>query len=128
MPRFNNRANAGQPTRPYRDNLVNAGSDCWLELTFLDRFGNAATPTGVTIRIDNLTDVLTILQTSPVTPPTAPANTLEINIPASTNQMSYNWRGTQLNQVTIAATYSDGSQIQQVFVYELCAIATVGGA
>lgn len=124
MPRFNNRGFGGQPTRPFSDFLLNANSDCWLELTFVDRNGAAETPTGLTYRIDNLTDSLVIQNTTSIGPPAG--NTFELNIPASLNQMSYNWRGSQVMQVLVTSTYADGSTDAEVFVYTLCATPTVG--
>lgn len=124
MPFWNNRSLAGQPTRPYRDYQVNAGSDCWLELTFVDRTGALHVPTTLSYRIDNLTDNAVILGNTAVT--VGLASSMEINIPASINVMTYNWRGSQLNQVKVTATYADGSTETRVFVYELIGIATVG--
>lgn len=125
MPRYNNRAVAGQPTRPYRDFLVNAGSDCWLELTYVDRNGALQVPISVTMRIDNLTDNVQIQANTTLG---SLANSMEINIPGATNVLSYNWRGSQLNQIKVTATFADGSTETEVYVYEVIAIATVGGA
>jgi hypothetical protein len=124
MPRWNNRAIGGQPTRPYRDFEVNAGSDCWLELTFLDRNGALQVPATLSYRIDNLTDCVIVQGDTAVT--AGLASSMELNIPASVNVMAYNWRGSQLNQVKVTATYADGSTETAVFVYELIGIATVG--
>jgi hypothetical protein len=55
------------------------------------------------------------------------SNTYELNIPASVNQMSYNWLGSQLIQVLVKATYPDGSTDSEVFIYELCATPTPNG-
>ncbi len=126
MPRFNNRAIAGQPTRGYNDVLVNANTDVWLALTFVDRNGLAITPTSVKYQIDNLTDTVNVLAAT--TFGGTLSNTIEINIPASVNQMSYPDRGSQVNQISVVAAYADGSKETQVFIYTLCSVATVGGS
>jgi hypothetical protein len=123
MPLFNNRGARGQPTRPYSDFVVDANSTCWLELLFVDRYGNPATPTALTYRIDNLTDNVLIQPTTSVGPPIS--NQYELVIAASLNQMTYPWRGSQLQQVLVTATYSDGSTDVRPFPYEVTANPTV---
>lgn len=125
MPRFNNRAIAGQPTRPYRDNEVNAGSTFWLELTFVDRNGVLQVPTQVVMRIDNLTDNVEIQANTTLG---GLASVMTISVPGTTNQMTRSWAGSQVNQIKITATYADGSTDTDVEIYEVIAIATVGGA
>lgn len=123
MPRINNRAVGGQPSRPYADFNVNANKDCWLELTFLDRYGNTQIPTAVSYWIDNLTNNISIL--GPTAFNGTLSATIEINIPASTNTMSYTWPGSQVNQITVQAQFADGSVDTEVFVYNLVQIYTV---
>lgn len=125
MPRFNNRAISGQPTTPYRDAEVNAGSDCWLELTFVDRNGVLQVPTSLTMRIDDLTNNVQIKANTALG---SLASVMEINIPGSTNVMTRNWAGSQVNQVKVTAVFADGSTETEVYIYEVIAIATVGGA
>lgn len=125
MPRFNNRAIAGQPTTPYRDFEVNAGSDCWLELTFVDRNGALQVPTSVVMRIDDLTNNVQIQANTSLG---NLASLMEINIPGATNAMTRNWAGSQVNQIKITAVFADGSTETEVYAYEVIAIATVGGA
>lgn len=125
MPRFNNRAISGQPTRPYRDHVVNEGSDFWLELTFVDRNGLLHVPTSVVMRIDNLTNNVQIQANTSLG---SLANVMEINVPGSTNSLSYNGDGSQVNQIKITATFVDGSIETEVCIYEVIGIATVGGA
>lgn len=115
----------GQPNRPYRQFSTDAGSDVWLELQFLDRSNTPATPTAVSYRIDNLTDAQCVLNDTSATPT---GTTMEINIPASVNVMQRCYQSSQLNQVTVTSTFSDGSIRKRVFIYELIAINTVGGA
>lgn len=125
MPLWNNRAISGQPTAPYRDNEVMQGSDCWLELTFVDRTGKLAVPASVTYRIDNLTNNSVVLSDTSLG---SLASTMEVNIPGALNVMTYNWWGSQLNQAKVTATFADGSTATQIFPYYVVSIATVGGA
>lgn len=125
MPRYNNRAISGQPTRPYRDSEVNQGSDCWLELTFVDRNGLLQVPTSVTMRIDDLTNNVVVMGNTALG---SLASSMEVNVPGAVNTLSYNWQGSQVNQVKLTAVYSDGSTETEVVIYEIIAIATVGGA
>lgn len=125
MPRFNNRAVSGQPTLPYRDFEVNAGSTCWPEFTFVDRNGALQVPTSVVMRIDDLTNNVQIMANTSL--PNL-ASVMEVVISGSTNQMTRNWAGSQVNQIKVTATFADGSTETEVYIYELIAIATVGGA
>lgn len=126
--RYGLRGLAGQPIRPYADYNINAGSDCYLTLTFLDRFNNPVIPTAVTYRIDNLTQVQVVLQSTPLPTPTSP--TIVIDIPGSVNQIGFsNMVGfpQQLNQVLITATYPDASQATEIFLYNVIALQTPQG-
>lgn len=125
MPRFNNRAVSGQPTAPYRDFEVNAGSTCWPEFTFVDRNGVLQVPTSVVMRIDDLTNNVQIMANTSLG---NLASVMEVVISGSTNQMTRNWAGSQVNQIKVTATFADGSTETEVYIYELIAIATVGGA
>jgi hypothetical protein len=115
----------GNPVLPYKATTVDAGSDCWLELQFLDRTRAPAVPTTITYRIDNVTDNQVVLATTSVAPS---GTTMELNIPASLNVMQRQGQSSQINQVTVVSTYSDGSTRTKPFFYELIAICTVGGA
>lgn len=115
----------GNPVQPYSSFPVLAGSDCWLELQFLDRTQSPATPTSISYRIDDITDNQVVLSDTSVTPT---GSTMELNIPASLNVILQQYRASQLNQVTVTAVYSDGSQRKKLFLYEVIAICTVGGA
>jgi len=121
---------SGSPVQPYINYTLNSGSDCWLNLQFLDRNNNPATPTAVSYRIDCLTTDYIVLGPTSVTPT---GSTMSINIPAALNIIGGGpnsndiGQTSQLNQVTVTAIYSDGSQRQDVFIYEVIAIQTVGG-
>ena len=117
---------AGRPTRPYPSFTINAGSDCWLELTFIDVSNNPVLPTSFSYRIDNLTTDTVVLQDTPVT---VISTVIDINIPGSLNTISnYLGQASQLNQVSTTTVYPDGSTDVEVFVYEICTVQTVGAA
>lgn len=128
MPRYNNRSIAGQPTLPYTDNQVNEKADCWLEFTFVDRNGNLQVPSTLSYRIDNLTNNAVILASTAVT--VGLASQMEVNIPGSLNTLTSTCYGTgsQVNQVSFTATFADGSTDTGVAIYEVIAIAVVGGS
>jgi hypothetical protein len=116
---------AGRPVRPYPQFVMNAGSDCWLELTFIDTDNNPVIPTSFSYRIDNLTTDTLILQETPVT---VTSSVIDINFPASLNIINNDiGQSSQLNQVKTTTTYPDGSVDVEVFIYELVAIQVVGG-
>ena len=126
MPQRGYRGVAGQPVQPYVLYTTNVGSDVWLNLTFVDRFGNPAIPVALTYRIDNLTTDTVVLYTTAIPGPYA--SQMTINIPAVINQIdNVIGQSSQTNQVSIVATFSDGSQKQDVFIYELIAVQVVGG-
>lgn len=125
MPRFNNRSVGGQPTTPYPDFNAKAGTDVWLPLTFIDRNGVPEVPVTLTYRVDDLTNALLVQDTTSVTPT---GSSMELNFPGAMNILNYGWRGTQLNQILVTATFADGSVDKEIFILELDAIATVGGA
>src|SRR5580693_2417033 len=96
---------AGAPVKPYVEFSVYVGSDVWLNLTFLDRNKQLATPVSVNYRIDDLTtDNLILGNTSVV----VPGPQFSINIPASINYICNDLgQSSQLNQVTVTAVYTD---------------------
>lgn len=105
--------------------MVNANSDCWFIFSFVDRNGNAVTPTTLAYQIDNLTDNVSVLGAQSLSPG---ATSYELNIPASVNQMTYAWSGSQVNQLSYVITYADGSTESGVQIYTVIALATVGGS
>ena len=117
---------SGSPVRPYVQFSTNVGSTVYLDLTFLDRKKQLATPTALTYRIDDITTDNVVLADT-IVAPTGPLMTLVI--PASINYIQNDLgQSSQLNQVTVTAGYSDGSFVQTVHIYELIAIQTIGGA
>lgn len=116
---------AGAPVKPYVEFALYEGSDTWLNLTFLDRKNNLATPTAASYRIDELTTDNLVLADTILS---NLSSKMTINIPGSINTICTNIGQTsQLNQVTVTAVFTDGSQVQQVFCYEVIAIQTIGG-
>lgn len=115
------RLQAGQPVRPYAMHYVQAGNPVRLEITSLDFDNSREAPTFLQYRIDNLTDIVVIQEWTEI--PT-PAETTTLTIAGSVNQMTWPYRDTQLNQVTILASYADGSQAQMNACYQLNALYT----
>lgn len=112
----------GQPVLPYAQKYISAGNSVRLEVSSLD-FDNALeTPSTVEYRIDNLTNNVSVLGWTSATP----ANPTVIDVPASLNVMygGNTWPGndSQQMQVTIKATFADGSQAQTLASYSLNAI------
>lgn len=110
---------SGQPTRPTKTGTVNSGSACAVDYSARNLDNELEAPTSMRYRIDNLTDSVVILGWTNV--PT-PATTGSVTIPATLNAMSRQWRDRQLNQVTFEATFADGSVVQSVIAYQLCAV------
>jgi hypothetical protein len=116
---------AGRPVRPYPQFVLNAGSDCWLELTFIDTDNNPVIPSAFSYRVDNLTTDTLILAETPVS---VVSTVIDINFPASLNIIDTDiGQSSQLNQVKTTTTYPDGSINTEVFIYEITAIQVVGG-
>jgi hypothetical protein len=117
---------AGSPVRPYAQFVSNYGSDVWLTITFLDVNGNVVTPSTISYRIDSLTNSGVVLGDTPIA---VPASTITINVPGALNIFLTDiGQSSQLNQLTVTATYVGGAIQKQVFMYEIIAIQTVGGA
>lgn len=76
-------------------------------------------PETLEYRIDNLTDSIVIATWAAIPDP---GETGELVISAATNEMSYQYRDKQLNQVTFKATYTNGQQVQSAAYIELCAL------
>lgn len=129
MPQRGWRGLAGEPVLPYVDFEVYAGSDCWLNLQFLDANNSPTVPTKVSYRIDCLTTDYQVLPWTVAPIPTT--SSMRINFPASINIIGLGendvGQTSQINQVTVQAIYPDNSQKQEVFVYEVIAVQTVGG-
>lgn len=100
---------------------VQAGNPVRLEITSLDFDSEREAPTFLQYRIDNLTDLVVIQEWTQIPTPT---ETTTLTIEGSVNEMTWPYRDTQLNQVTILANYADGSQAQMNCCYQLNALYT----
>lgn len=112
---------AGFPVRPFKLTDVNIGNTLRLQVTSLDFESEQEAPASMRYRIDNLTNLRVIQDWTDVP---APADVTTIEISAATNVMSYQYNDWQLNQVTIEATYADGTKALWVGAYRLNAVYT----
>jgi hypothetical protein len=113
------RAWSGQPPRPYAQHTINAGNDIRIDITSLDFDEALEAPVSMRYRIDNLTDRIVITQWTAIVGATEEST---LTISAATNAMSTENKDRQLNQVTIEATYADGTKAKDTVVYQLCAV------
>ena len=123
---INNRGLRGQPSLPYVDNRSYAGADVFVDMTFLDHTGTPVTPTSISYRLDDITNVASMIPSTAITP-TGPQMTLQI--PGSKMVMTYPSisQGSQLCQLWITAVLPDGtpnSSVQSVTIIELVSIQT----
>lgn len=120
MSGINNLSLGGQPNLPYTNYLVYAGTDAFFELTFLDRNQALVMPSALQYRVDDLTNALPMIPWTAVTPT---GSTQELQIPAAKLVMSKQTQGSQICQIALQATLSDGTIANQVAILELVAIA-----
>lgn len=114
----------GQPTRPYIDFRSYAGSDIFVDMTFLDANGAERIPAQIIYQVDDLSNAINMIQQTSVAP-TGPRQTVQI--PGVSLPMTYPWQGSQLCQIWIQAVITDSvtglaSIINAVAICELCAI------
>ena len=123
---INNRGLAGQPSLPYVDYRAYAGADVFLDFTFLDHTGVAATPKSFTYQIDDITNAQNMFPATTV----VPGNYLfTLQIPGSVLQMTHTWQGSQICQISGNAVLPDNnSNVPFVTVIELVSIQTPNGA
>lgn len=112
---------SGLPVRPFKAPDVNAGSSVIVEYAAYNLANVLEAPSAMRYRIDNLTDSRIIL---PWTPIETPEEEGSVTIPASLNQMTWQYRDRQFNQVTFEATFDNGDVVQQMCSYTLCAVFT----
>lgn len=113
------RSASGQPPRPYAQHTINAGNDILIDITSLDFDEVLEAPVSMRYRIDNITNRVAITQWTSIV---APGEETTLTISAATNAMSNQSQDRQLNQVTLEATYADGTIAKDTVCYELCAI------
>ncbi len=115
-----NRSLAGQPNLPYADFQAYVGVDSFFECTFLDRTGALVTPSAITFRLDDLSNSVPMIPTTPITP-TGPMQ--EIQLPATALVMTNQIDGSQICQCYITATLPDGTSAATVAILELIGVA-----
>lgn len=115
------RLQAGQPVRPYAMHRVQIGNTVRIDITSLDWDGAKEAPSTLEYRIDNLTDIVVAQNWTGIV---SPQEVTTLTIAASVNVMYAQYRDVQLMQVTLRATYADGSQVEEVCLYELNTIYT----
>lgn len=101
---INNRGLAGQPGLPYVDYRVYAGSDAFVDLTFLDRTGTLVLPATAVYQLDDLTNSQSMVQQTALV---GLASTMTLQIPASVLVMKYPWQGSQICQLLVTFTALD---------------------
>lgn len=116
---------AGQPTRPYKLKDVTVGNTLLLEIGSLNFDNQPEAPTSMRYRIDNLSNLVVITDWTSIP---APGITTTLPISAATNVMSYQGTDQQTNQVTIEATYADGTKALWVGAYRLNQVFNVMGS
>lgn len=110
------RALAGQPVRPYRLGAVNCNSTLKLLLTSLDFDGEPFIPTTMQYRIDDLESGQGVLQWTTIV---APEAYQEITITPQQNTMLFQYRDSELRQLTVAITDENGAQQISLFLFEV---------
>lgn len=123
---INNRGFSGQPILPYTDFRIYAGSDAFVDLTFLDHTGAASTPTSLVYQLDDMTNAQNMIPATTISVFTG--NNYTLQLPAASLVMSHNWQGSQVCQLSMTATLGDGSKVVAVAVIELCAVQTPGNS
>lgn len=118
---INNRGLSGQSVLPYVDFRAYAGTDVFLDLTFLDHTGKGNIPQSASYQVDDLTNAVNMIPQTNI-PIQGYQQTLQI--PASSLVMTHQWQGSQMCQVWIQALMSDGSHVNGITVVELVSIQT----
>jgi hypothetical protein len=122
---INNRGLSGQPILPYVNYRSYQGADIFIDLAFLDYTGTPVTPSTLQYQIDDMTNSLSIVPATSVTV-TGTAQTLRIL--GSVFQLSHNWQGSEVWQISMKAILPDGSTVMAVTILELLAIQTPNGS
>jgi len=118
---INNRSLGGQPNLPYADFQAYAGVDSFLQCTFLDRTGALVVPTSINFRLDDLSNDVPMI---PSTPVTVTGAAQEIQLPAASLVMTNQVNGSQICQCYITAVLPDGTTAATVAILELIGVAT----
>lgn len=94
---------------------VNEGSTAWLICSFEDRHGNLEAPTGVSYRVDCLTNNAEVRDDTTVTP----EDEVELTLTAADNAIIAAANEYETRQVTVTATFAGGQTHVAAFVYRL---------
>lgn len=131
MTTINNRGLKGNPTLPYSDFRSFAGEDVVVDLTFLDRTGQAVTPYQVQWQLDDISNAINMQPPTILGTGTFTTNTSTLTLPASLMQMDKQFQGSQLCQLSLAMSYLDtrvtpsvSRTVQEQYVIELVANQT----
>lgn len=124
-----NLALQGQPNLPYTDNRGYAGTDAFVDLTFLDHTQTPVIPTLAWYQLDDLTNAQNMIPQTTIVPV---ASTFTLQIPGASLQMTYPWSGSQICQLTLYFKAIDSVTGQSfnastVAILELIAIQTPTG-
>ena len=107
------------PVLPYRNIDINEGSTAIVEVTYLDKDKAKITPSTVSYRIDDLTNVREVADWAAIA---VPSTTNTITATPAQNQLNNRSQEKELRQVTVNATDSSGNVVQQIFIYTLIRI------
>lgn len=118
---INNRGLSGQPTLPYIDYRSFAGSDVFIDLTFLDHTGVLVQPTTLQYQIDDITNAVNIV---PGTSVTVTGTSQTVQIPGSVLQLTHNWQGSEIFQIMWKMVLPGPSTVYAFSILELVAIQT----
>jgi hypothetical protein len=122
---INNRGLSGQPILPYVDYRSYQGADVFIDLTFLDHTGALVTPSTFSYQIDDMTNSLSIV---PATSVAVTGSTQTLRLLGSVFQLSHNWQGSEIWQISMKAVLPDGSTVMGVTILELLAIQVPNGS
>ncbi len=130
-----NLALQGQPNLPYADVRQYAGGDSFIDMTFLDHTQTAVVPTSIIWQLDDLTNAINMIPQTTVpggSLPTLAGQVYTLQIPGAQMQMTYPWQGSQICQLSIAATALDSVTgtsftMTKVGIIELVAIVSPNG-
>jgi hypothetical protein len=137
-----NRYLQGQPILPYASVKSYTDTDVFIDLVFVDHTQTQVTPVSIQMEIDDLTNSVTLIGPTTLTPTGsavsplfylafAPAMTLQIAGVAL--QMTYPYEGSQICQVKMTFTAIDSvtgntfTSTAPIAMIELCAVSTVSG-
>lgn len=120
---INNRGLSGQPVLPYVDYRSYAGSDVFIDLTFLDHTGVLVTPNSLSYQVDDLTNAVNVI---PATVVTVTGTTQTVQIAGALLQLTHNWQGSEIFQIIwkMILPGSPTSTVYAVTILELLAIQT----